>query len=97
MIIRTLIYSEDGEMIGYLLNDDDYIRLGGAALANAFGRHHVQLARTQSGQIEIVDDINSDSYHCVAGVSINEHPFGWWTLSTDQHAEVRDELATASI
>ena len=95
MSIRTAVCF-DSKLLGYLLEDEDYVALGGLKLANAFANHHVQLARRQNGQLEIVDDLNSQAYQIIAGVCIvNRGTNGGWIFDDEQSAKTLAELDDA--
>ena len=97
----TIVYF-DNEIYGLLLEEDEYLALGGRPLANAFDNHHVQLVRAPSGQYQIVDDVNADAYSFVDGVNVAEQPArrgqvcAPWKLSAKQSDNVRDALEEAA-
>jgi hypothetical protein len=103
---QVTIISYDGAIFGVLLDNDEYVAPGGQSLANAFDDHHVQLVRAPSGQYRIVDDMGSDAFTLVDGVSVDEQPTARgqvgapWKLSTEQSDDVRcwlEELTAESI
>ena len=99
--MKRIIVFFDGTLYGFLLEDEDYGKLGGRLLARAFRDRHVQLVYAPDGKLDIVDDINSDSYRFVHDVRITmlpcEEPWKGepWEISAEQKSGIQDELAEA--
>src|SRR5262249_52803080 len=80
----TVVFYHE-ELFGRLLTDEDYYELGGAPLADAFRKHHVQLAQAPSGEYRIIDDMNCcDVFYCIRNVDIEDFGDGRWKFSPYQ-------------
>ena len=88
----------DNEMLGVVVEEEEYVALDGQSLANAFDGSHMQLARASNGQYRIIDDYNAEAYRFVNSVYVDERPIerglvgAPWKFRTGQAEEVCDEL-----